>query len=128
MYFVRYLDVSLVLMTAPFVLLADMPALGYLLGACAWLLTRFAVALLHERAASSGDPRAKAGLHVAGMLGRVWIVALFVIAARYLGDKADGVMAASLVLGAFTVYLLMTVIENGGRPGSRSTSGSPSSS
>jgi uncharacterized membrane protein len=119
MLLLRYLDVSLVLMTAPFVLLAGMPLLGYLAGALAWLLTRFGTALLHDRALRSSDPRAKAGLHIAGMLGRVWIVALAVIVARYAGDKSDGVMAAALTLAAFTVYLVMTIVERGGQPTGR---------
>ena len=36
----RYLDVCLVLATAPFVLAGNLPVTGYLIGAGAWLLTR----------------------------------------------------------------------------------------
>jgi hypothetical protein len=127
--FLRYLDVCLVLATAPFVLVAGMPTLGYLLGAGAWILTRAGTAFVHERARRVGDAKIKAGLHVAAMMGRVWIVALAVILARYAGSKDDGIMAAALVLAAFTVYLVMSFVTHGdplqGRPRSQ---GRPSTS
>src|ERR1019366_9774349 len=72
----RYLDVCLVLATAPFVLVGGMPVLGYLIGAIAWLLTRVGTAFVHARARTVEDPKIRAGLQVAGMMGRVWIVGL----------------------------------------------------
>jgi hypothetical protein len=63
------------------------------------------------------------------MMGRVWIVALAVILARFAGGKADGVMAAVLVLAAFTVYFVMSFVTRDGpiqsgptQPGRPSTS------
>jgi hypothetical protein len=110
----RYLDVCLVLATAPFVLVGGMPVLGYVVGACAWLLTRAGTAFVHARARRVGDVRVRAGLQVAGMMGRVWIVALAVILARYAGGRDDGIMAAALVLSAFTVYFVMSFITREG--------------
>jgi hypothetical protein len=128
-FFVRYLDVCLVLATAPFVLLAGLPVFGYAVGACAWLLTRLGTAYVHERARTIADPKLRAGLQVAGMMGRVWIVTLAVILARFAGSKGDGVMAAVLVLAAFTVYFVMSFVTREGpvqggsaRPGRPSTS------
>jgi hypothetical protein len=112
----RYLDVCLVLLSAPFVLVAGMPLLGYLIGACAWLGTRLGAEALHARAQRSRDVRIRSGLMVAVMMGRVWIVALAVLLARYAGSKDDGVMAAVLVLGAFTVYFTLTLVTRGGHP------------
>jgi hypothetical protein len=103
----RYLDVCLVLATAPFVLVAGLPTLGYLIAAAAWLLTRLGTELIHERARRIADAKYRAGLQVAGMMGRIWLVALAVIIARYAGSKGDGIMAAALVLAAFTVYFVM---------------------
>ena len=42
------------------------------------------------------------------MMGRVWLVALAILVARYAGGKDDGIMAAALVLAAFTVYFVMS--------------------
>jgi hypothetical protein len=125
----RYLDVCLVLATAPFVLVAGMPTVGYLIGAAAWILTRAATAIAHAQARRASDAKVKAGLHVAAMMGRIWLVALAIILARYAGGKDDGIMAASLVLGAFTVYFLMSfVTREGPLQGSTHPQGRPSTS
>jgi hypothetical protein len=132
-FFLRYLDVCLVLATAPFVVLGGMPAEGYLIGAAAWLITRLGTVLVHARARSVGDPRLRAGLQVGGMMGRIWIVALAVVLARFVGGKDDGIMAAAVVLAAFTVYFLMSFVTGEGplgRPESSTTraAGRPSAS
>jgi hypothetical protein len=124
----RYLDVCLVLLSAPFVVAAGMPVLGYAIGACAWLLTRLGAEALHTRAQRSRDVRIRSGLMVGVMMGRVWIVALAVLLARYAGSKDDGVMAAVLVLGAFTVYFTLTLVSRGGRPGQAPLQGGSSPS
>ncbi|HEX5308788.1 MAG TPA: hypothetical protein VFW38_06885 [Solirubrobacteraceae bacterium] len=112
---VRYLDVLLVLATAPFVVVAGLPVFGYLVAACAWLITRVGAELLHARALRSNDPRIRAGLAVGVMMGRVWAIVLAILLARYAGSKEDGVMAAVLVLAAFTVYFMMTLVGRGWR-------------
>jgi cation transporter-like permease len=125
----RYLDVCLVLATAPFVLVGGMPTLGYLIGACAWLLTRAGTGFVQGRAQRIADPKLKAGLQVAAMMGRIWIVALAVILARFAGGKSDGIMAAALVLAAFTVYFVMSFITRPGQLSGRPrTHGRPSPS
>jgi len=111
----RYLDVVLVLATAPFVVAAGLPVFGYLVAACAWLATRLAAEALHARALRSRDPRLRAGLAVGVMMGRVWLVVLAILLARYAGSKDDGVTAAVVVLAAFTVYFLMTLVGRGWR-------------
>ena len=130
MFFLRYLDVCLVLATGPFVLLGGLPAFGYLVGAVAWLLTRAATAYAYARATRVPDARLKAGLQVGAMMGRIWIVALAVILARYAGGKDDGIMAAALVLAAFTVYFAMSFVTRpGALPASRPRAqGRPSAS
>lgn len=112
---VRYLDALLVLATAPVVAAAGLPLFGYAVGAGAWLATRFAAEALHARAMRSGDPRVRAGLAVGTMMGRVWLIVLAVLLARYAGGKDDGVMAAVLVLAAFTVYFTLTLVGRGWR-------------
>ena len=132
MLILRYLDVCLVLATAPFVLLGGMPVAGYLIGACAWLLTRAGTAYLQSRAQRTTDPKLRAGLMLASLMGRVWLIALAVILARVAVSKADGVMAAALVLAAFTVYFAMSFITRPGAFGGSSAGppahGSPSTS
>ena len=130
MVLLRYLDVCLVLATGPFVLVSGMPVFGYLVGTVAWLLTRAATAYAYARATRVPDARLKAGLQVGAMMGRIWIVALAVILARYAGGKDDGIMAAALVLAAFTVYFAMSFVTRpGALPGGRPRAqGRPSAS
>jgi hypothetical protein len=104
----RFLDLGLVVVTAPFVAIAGQPMLGYALGAVAWILSRLGVLWLDSRAGS--DVGQRVGYHVAGMMGRVWIVVCAVVAARVAGGRDDGVMAAILVLAAFTVYFAMSML------------------
>lgn len=113
--FLRYLDVCLVFATAPFVLAAGLPMTGYVIGALAWLSTRVAVAAIQARSLRSRDPRVRAGMQVGTMMARVWIVALAIVAARYAGSKDDGIMAAALVLAAFTVYFVLNIVMRGGQ-------------
>jgi hypothetical protein len=105
----RYVDVGLVVATAPFVALAGLPFVGYVFGATAWVLTRAGAEWL-DRRADTADLKQRVGYHVAGMMGRVWIVVCAVVAARFAGDRDDGVMAAVLVLAAFTVYFAMSML------------------
>jgi hypothetical protein len=123
MLLLRYLDVWLVLATAPFVFAGGMPTLGYVVAACAWLLTRAGAAFVHEHARRSPDARIKAGLHVAAMMGRIWIIVAAVVLARFAGGRDDGIMAAALSLGAFTVYFAMSLATREGplraRPGAQ---------
>jgi hypothetical protein len=110
----RYLDVCLVLATAPFVLVGGLPLAGYLISAAAWVLTRLGAAFLQAQARRAGDMKLKAGLQLAGMMGRVWLVALAVILARVVGGRDDGIMAAALMLAAFTVYFAMSFVTRDG--------------
>jgi hypothetical protein len=110
----RYLDVCLVLATAPFVLAGGLPLAGYLIAAAAWLLTRLAGVFLQAQARRAGDMKLKAGLQLAAMMGRVWLVGLAVILARVAAGKDDGIMAAALVLAAFTVYFAMSFVTRDG--------------
>jgi hypothetical protein len=124
----RYLDVCLVLATAPFVPIAGLPLLGYLLAAAAWVLTRLGTTLLQERALRIADHKLRAGVQVASMMGRIWIVALVILIARFAGSKDDGIMAAALLLAAFTVYFVMSFFTRGNTLVPPRTSGRPSTS
>jgi hypothetical protein len=59
------------------------------------------------------------------MMGRVWIVALAVIIAREAVGKDDGIMAAALVLAAFTVYFVMSFVTREGPLAGSARTGTP---
>jgi hypothetical protein len=106
----RYFDIGLVLITAPFVALAGLPMFGYALAAGAWIVTRAFGVWLESRARRTNDARAYAGLTIAGMMARVWLVVLAIVVARVAGGREDGIMAAALSLAAFTVYFVLNTL------------------
>ena len=108
--FVRYLDVVIVVLAAPFVILTGAPVLGYLVGAGAWIVTRIAGVAAERAAARRTDARTVAALNLAVLLGRVWIVGLSILAVGLAADREDGLMAALTALVAFTVYLATSLI------------------
>jgi hypothetical protein len=108
--FVRYLDVVIVVLAAPFVVLTGAPVLGYVVGAVAWVLTRVAGVAAERAAKRRSDARAVAALNLATLLGRVWIVGLSILAVGLAANREDGLMAALLALVAFTVYLATSLI------------------
>jgi len=108
--FVRYLDVVIVVLAAPFILLTGAPVLGYAVGAVAWIVTRIAGVAAERAAARRTDARTVAALNLAVLLGRVWVVGLSILAVGLAADREDGLMAALTALVAFTVYLATSLI------------------
>jgi hypothetical protein len=102
---VRYLDVVLVILAAPFVVLMDLPVLGYAVGAAVWILQRIAAVAVERAAARQADYRRTLGLTMASSMARAWLVALSILAVGLLAEREDGLTAAILVAVAFTVYL-----------------------
>ena len=100
----RYIDIFLVVVTAPVVCLLGAPVLGTLVGAAAWVLQRLAALYLQARARRTENIRAAVGLNLAGALGRAWLVALTILAVGLAGSRKDGLAAAILILAAFTIY------------------------
>jgi hypothetical protein len=107
---VRWLDVVLVVLAAPFVVIAGLPVLGYAVGAVLWVLQRVGANLIDRHARSQTDVRTTVGLQVAGIIGRGWLVALTILAVGLAADREDGATAAVVVLAAFSVHLGMTLV------------------
>jgi hypothetical protein len=108
LFLVRYMDVLLVVLAAPFVILMGGPLLGYLAGAGAWIVTRGLGAYV-ERAAKGRSAKAQVGLNFGALMGRAWILGITILVVGLAGDREDGLMAALLALVAFTVYLATTL-------------------
>jgi hypothetical protein len=109
MTFLRFLDIALVVFFAPLLIVAGAPALGYAIGAGAWILARVSGELVDRRARTL-DARTGIGLQVAGMMGRAWVVGLAVVGASLVGGRDDAVCAAVVALVAFTVYFALSLI------------------
>jgi hypothetical protein len=106
---VRYLDVVLVVLAAPFVILLELPVLGYAVGAGVWILQRILEAVL-ESAARRGDVRRAIGVKVGSMVGRTWLIGIGILAVGLAAEREDGFTAAIVCLAAYTVHLATTLI------------------
>jgi hypothetical protein len=106
---VRYLDVVLVVLAAPFVILLGLPVVGYLVGAGIWIAQRVLEALL-DRAGSNSDVRRAIGIKVASMIGRTWLIGIGVLAVGLGAEREDGFTAAILCLAAYTIHLATTLM------------------
>ena len=111
-----YLDVVVLVVAAPIMLLIGLPAVGYLVGAVAWIVLR-AVGVAVDRAArAADDPRREAGLRLAYLLGRLFLLAIAVILVRNGAGRDDGLTALLVIVFAYTVQLVLSFLN---RPGTR---------
>jgi hypothetical protein len=108
--FVRYLDVALLLLAAPFVVLLEAPVLGYVVGAGVWIINRVAATTIERRAAHTEDYKTALGLNMASLVLRAWLIGLTILAVGLIADREDGLMAGITVLVAFTVYFATSLI------------------
>jgi hypothetical protein len=106
---VRYLDVVLIVLAAPFVLLLGLPVLGYVAGAGVWIAQRVLEAML-GRVERRSDVRRAIGIKVASMIGRTWLIGVGILAVGLGAEREDGFTAALLCLAAYTIHLATTLI------------------
>jgi hypothetical protein len=106
---VRYLDVALVVLAAPFVILLGGPVLGYAVGAGVWIAQRVLEAVL-ERAGKRTDVRRAIGIKVASMIGRTWLIGIGILAVGLGAEREDGFTAALVCLAAYTIHLATTLL------------------
>jgi len=111
-----YLDVVLVLLAAPIMILIGVPALGYGVGAVAWLLLRLVGIGVERAAGAAKEARMQITLRMGYMMGRLFLLALAVVLARTSGTRNDGLAALVVVVVAFTVQLFTSAVS---RPRSR---------
>lgn len=100
----RYLDIVVVIAAAPFVLLAGLPVLGYVVAAVAWVIQRVIAVNVDNYARGLDDVRRAVGFNVGTLLARVWIIGLAIVLVGTQGSHEDGVMAAATCLVALTIY------------------------
>ena len=106
---VRYLDVVLVVLAAPFAILLGAPALGYAVGAVVWIAQRLLEIAL-DRAGKRADVRREIGIKVGSMIGRVWLIGAGILVVGLAAEREDGFTAAVVCLAAYTVHLATAIV------------------
>ena len=107
----RYLDVVLVAVAAVPALALGAPALGYAVGAGAWLVQRILAQADKRWVSKAAEPRTQLGLSLFEAFGRIWLLAAAIVAAGVAGGRADGLTAALTIFGAYSVAFAIRVMS-----------------
>lgn len=110
MFGVQWLDVILLVASAPFVLLFHLPVIGYLVGLCTWVFQRIIADLVAARASKAAQIREFIGLTLGSTLARAWLVALAILGVGLTAGRSDGLAAGLCILSAFSVYFLLSIV------------------
>jgi hypothetical protein len=105
-----YLDVVVLIVAAPIMLLIGVPAVGYLVGAGAWIVLRAVGVAVDRAVAATEDPRREAGLRLAYLLSRLFLLAIAVILVRNGAGRDDGLTALLVIVFAFTMQLVLSFL------------------
>lgn len=112
----RCLDLVLVAIAAPVALALGAPALGYAIGAGAWLVQRALAQADRRWIRRAAEPRTQLGLNLFEAFGRIWLLAGGIVLAGVAGGRPDGLTAAVVIFGAYSVAFAIRVLS--GPPGS----------
>jgi hypothetical protein len=107
----RYFDLVLLAVAAPILLLIGVPAVGYGVGAGAWLALRAVGVGLERALGTTADPRREISARLAYLMGRIFLLALAVILVRKDDGRDAGLTALLVIVFAFTVQLVVSFLE-----------------
>ena len=106
----RYLDVVFVLVAAPAALALGAPVLVYAVGAGAWIAQRILAHADRRWINRAAEPRVLLTLNIFEAFGRIWLLAGAIVLAGVAGGRADGLTAALVILGAYTMAFAVKVV------------------
>jgi hypothetical protein len=109
----RHLDLILVAVAVPVTLALGAPAVGIVVSAAAWLL-QYVVARVGKSWIAKQGANARFGLSLLDGFGRIWLLAGAIVLAAVIGGRSDGLAAALMIFGAYSVAFVVRVV--GGRP------------
>ena len=107
----RYLDVLLLVVAAPIMILIGVSAVGYAVGAGAWIALRALGVLVERLASEAREPGSQIGIRLGYMLGRLFVLALAVVLVRKGSGQDAGLTALVVIVFAFTVQLAVSAIN-----------------
>jgi hypothetical protein len=106
----RFVDLVVLACALPVFVAAGLPLFAWAGVTAAWLLQRSVQALVLRRAGTSGNPRSALGLMSVSLIGRVWFLALAVLAIGLI-DRDAGLPAAVLTAITFQVWFTAFIVS-----------------
>ncbi|CAA9527138.1 MAG: hypothetical protein AVDCRST_MAG67-3770 [uncultured Solirubrobacteraceae bacterium] len=107
----RYIDLVLLWLTVPLALALGAPQLGVLLAGVVWTVQRLVALDVDRRARERASVREAIGLNMATMFARMWLIGATVVVAGVAGEREDGAAAAAVLLVAFTISFVSTLLN-----------------
>jgi hypothetical protein len=105
----RYADLIVLAAAFPVFLAADLPLFAWAGASVAWLLQRALHSFLLGRARATGNPRSAFGLMTVSLIGRIWFLALAVLAIGLI-DRESGLPAALLTAVTFQAWFTALMV------------------
>lgn len=106
----RYLDVPLVVVALAPVLALRASLLGYSIGAGGWLLQRVIGAADRRWMRRVSEPLRQLGVNLFEGFARVWLLGGMIVIAGVVGGRPDGLVAALVIFGAYSVAFITKVL------------------
>lgn len=107
-----YLDIVVVVIGAVPALSLGAPVLGYVVAAVAWILQRIVSVAVDRKLENERDLRRRLGLGVTSSMLRVWVLGCTILAVGVAGSRPDGLTAALVIFGAFSVYFVVAAVTH----------------
>ncbi|MGO9903212.1 MAG: hypothetical protein ACLP0J_26805 [Solirubrobacteraceae bacterium] len=107
----RNIDIVVVAALAVPLLVVGVPAFGYAVGVIAWIAQRIIQASDRRLLTRLSEPRAQLGAHMFESFGRIWLLAGAIVLAGLAGDRADGLTAALVIFGAYSLAFVVRVLS-----------------
>ena len=114
----RNLDLVLLPIGVALALALGAPTFGVLVGAGGWLLQRALGVLDRVLIVKAAEPGSRLGLNFIDGFARIWVLAGTIVIAGAVGHRRDGLAAALLILGAYSVAFAVRLAQGrAGGPG-----------
>jgi hypothetical protein len=105
----RYLDVIVALVALPVLLALGAPALGSALGVGVWVGQRVLQVVDRRWFATALEPRRAVAASLFERFGRIWLLVGAIVIADVAGGRRDGLTAALVILGAYSIAFVVTL-------------------
>lgn len=107
----RYIDVVVTLIALPVLLVLGAPALGSALGVGVWVGQRLLQVVDRRWFAAALEPRRAVAASLFERFGRIWLLVGAIVIAAVAGGRRDGLTAALVIFGAYSVAFVVTLVS-----------------
>lgn len=108
---ISYADVAFAVVCAVVVIALGGPVLGSVIGGGGWILQRLVAIADASWARRSRDPRRQLSISLFEQFGRIWLLAGAIVVSAVAGARADGLAAALIIFGAYTVAFVIKLFS-----------------